>query len=67
MWKLVFQTPVPYHADIVRAVLEKNKIESILINKQDSSYQNFGNWEIYVSKDKILKAIKIIQDEVVFE
>jgi len=66
-WKLIFKTPIAHHAEIVRAILDKNQIENVLLNKQDSSYLNFGNWEVYVSKNKILKAIKIIQDEVVFE
>lgn len=66
-WKLIFKTQIAHHAEIVRAILDKNQIENVLLNKQDSSYLNFGNWEVYVSKNKILKAIKIIQDEVVFE
>ncbi len=65
-WQKVFETDVPYRAEIVKDVLEGHHLESIIINKQDSSYNNFGQYEIHVIHDHVLKALKIIKDEIDF-
>ncbi len=66
-WKKVFTTANALHADIVKNTLDSYHIEVIIMNKRDSSYDNFGEREVYVTKAQVLKAIKIIQDEIKFE
>ena len=62
-WIKVFSTQKMYEAEIVKGVLMENDIQAIVMNKQDSSYF-FGNYEIMVEHDNVIKAIKIIQDEI---
>lgn len=64
-WNKVFATSKFHEAEIVKAVLEKHDIQAVVLNKKDSSY-HWGQFEVHVKKDSILKAIKIIQDDVRF-
>ena len=44
-----------------RIYLEENGIESIIINKQDSVYNAFGDIELYVNRNDILKAKQLLE------
>lgn len=48
-WYKIFTTCNYVEANIVRAMLEENNIQAILLNKQDSSYLFLGDIELYVS------------------
>jgi hypothetical protein len=65
-WETVFKTETVFRAEIVKGVLDDNDISAIIINKKDSSY-HFGHFEVTVPRDSIMKAIKIIRDEIRFE
>jgi len=60
-WIVAYSTHLPYQAQIYRELLGDHNIESIIINKQDSSYK-FGEVEVYVKRDKILKAKMIAKE-----
>lgn len=60
-WVAVYSTNKTYQAELFRQLLGDNDIESLIINKQDSSYK-FGNIEVYVRRDNVLKA-KILAKE----
>ncbi len=64
-WQKVFSDPSLHKAEIVKAVLEDHSLSPVIINKQDSNYK-FGYFEIYVYPDEVLKAIKLINDEIKF-
>ncbi len=51
-----------YLADIAKEVLFDNGIESVIINKQSSSYLDFGDVEIYVARENAVKAINCLKD-----
>ncbi|MEA1896120.1 MAG: DUF2007 domain-containing protein [Bacteroidota bacterium] len=61
-WVSVFTTDQPYLADIVKQVLQENNIVSVVINKIDSSYSMFGEVEVYVDRDLVIKAKSIIEN-----
>lgn len=65
-WQRVFSSRVQYKAEMVRAILEESELNPVVINKQDSAYK-FGFFEVYVSPDETLRAIKIIKDEIQLE
>ena len=65
-WQKIYSTDMPFRAEIVRLTLERQKYNPVLLNKKDSSYL-FGNYEVYVEREYVLKAIKIISDELRFE
>ena len=48
--------------EIAQAVLADNGIDSVIVNKQDSSYV-FGDIELHVHPDDAVSAIQIIEKE----
>ena len=65
-WQKVYTTPNLYRVEIVRGILEENELAPVLVDKRDSAY-HIGHFEIYVQPEHVLRAIKIIQDEIIFE
>lgn len=51
-----------HKVEIVQAVLKDAGIESVIMNKKDSAYL-FGELELYVQADDVLKAKQIINKE----
>ncbi len=47
-WHLLYKTRSYAEASIVQGMLEENQIPVQVMNKQDSSYLNFGDIEIFV-------------------
>jgi hypothetical protein len=47
-WFLLYSTRNLPHASIIKGMLEENSVPVMLVNKQDSSYLNFGDIELYV-------------------
>lgn len=58
---IVYSTNKMYEAEIVRKILGDHSITSFLINKMDSAYQ-FGEIEIYVLRDDIMRSKLLIQE-----
>ncbi len=65
-WQKVFQDKQEYRAEIVKAVLSDNEIQAVLLTKKDSAYQ-FGHYEVLVSPDHVIRALKIINEDIRFE
>ena len=61
-WKQVFLSGQLYKVEIAKDVLENNGIESVIINKKDSSYLAFGSIELYVKEDTEKQAIELLKD-----
>ena len=59
-WQSIYSTQYEYKAEIIKAVLEENNIKCFVLSKKDSAYL-FGEIELYVSPDNVLKAKKIIE------
>jgi hypothetical protein len=47
-WWLLYATQNFAEASIIKGMLEENGVPVLLVNKQDSSYINFGEIELYV-------------------
>ena len=58
-WIKIYSTGANYKAELLKGLLFENNIEAVIINKQDSSYL-FGELELYVSVDDVVKAKHII-------
>lgn len=61
-WQVIYNTQHEYKAEIVKAVLEDNGIKCFSLSKKDSAYL-FGEIELYVGYDNILRARQIIERE----
>ncbi len=57
----IFSSGQPYQAEMVRQMLVDHNIKSFLVNKQDSAYK-FGDVELYVNRDDVIRAKKLIQE-----
>ncbi len=64
-WVKIYTTTQPHKVEIVRAILDEHDIESMVINKSDSSYPGLiGNIEIYVlDKLEVLARFIIKENE----
>ena len=60
-WVLLYSSSIMHDVHMKRIFLEENGIESVVINKQDSVYMSFGDIELYVNRDSVLKAKKLIE------
>jgi hypothetical protein len=58
-WIKIYSTGVNYKAELLKGLLFENNIEAVIINKKDSSY-GFGELELYVSADNVVKARHLI-------
>ena len=50
-WFLLYTTRSFAEASIIKGMLEENQVPVYIMNKQDSSYLNFGDIEIYVANE----------------
>ena len=60
-WVKLFSTDRPYQAELARQILEENGIQAVVVNKKDSSYLMFGETEVYVNQDEVIKAKQLIK------
>ena len=65
-WQKVFRDNNRARAEIVKGVLESCDITAVILDKKDSAYQLFGYFDVLVPADDVLRAIKIIEDEIQF-
>jgi hypothetical protein len=59
-WAPIFSTGKYYSALMARDCLDEEEIESVIINKQDSTYL-FGDVELFVRKENVIKAKHILK------
>lgn len=55
-WVLTYTTNKMFDAELFKRVLGDHDIDSVIINKMDSSYRSFGEIEVYVRQDQIIRA-----------
>jgi hypothetical protein len=61
-WEIVFSSNQLYKVEILKALLEEADIPALILNKQDSSYLIFGDIELFVKRDDLLRS-KVIIDK----
>jgi hypothetical protein len=60
-WILIYKTPKPFEAELIKNMLEAEHIRCVLVNKKDSSYL-FGYVELYVPVEEGPQAATLIED-----
>jgi hypothetical protein len=61
-WQMVYSSEFLHKVEIVKALLEEYEIHGVVVNKKDSAYL-FGEVELYVHSDNVLRARLIINRE----
>ncbi len=59
-WVKIFSSTNYYQSEMVKQALSAQNIETVLINKQDSSHRTFGDIEVYVHQNDFSNAIEIL-------
>jgi hypothetical protein len=62
-WQKVYENEIEHKAEIVKSILDEHSMHPVLISKKDSAYNNFGKYEVFVSADLVIRALKIINDQ----
>ena len=65
-WQSVYKDTQEYRVDMVKAILEDEGLAPVKVNKTVTAY-GFGNFEIFVDADSVIRAIRIIKEEIKFE
>jgi hypothetical protein len=60
-WTKIFATRNIAEASIIQGMLEENQIPVQQLNKQDSSYVNFGEIELYVPLQFKVTAAQLVE------
>ena len=61
-WITLVKTNKPYQLNLIKGKLLENQIHSVIINKMDSSYLNFGDAELKVLESDFEIAREILND-----
>lgn len=61
-WVCIHTSQKMQEAEIIKGLLTFNEINSVVINKQDSSYNMFGVFEVYVNKEDEVKAKFVLKE-----
>ena len=59
-WIKIFSSANYFQSEIVKQMLIEHHIDTVLLNKQDSSHRAFGNIEVYIHKKDFSTAIEIM-------
>jgi hypothetical protein len=58
-WIVIYSTAQFYEAEIVKSIMAENGIESVIMNKKDSTY-GFGDIDVYVPTSEAFSAKQLI-------
>ncbi len=59
-WVKIFASTNYYQSEMVKQVLAGYNIDSVILNKQDSSHRTFGEIEVYIHQEDFSNAIEVI-------
>ena len=65
-WESVFSSEQAHRVEIVKATLGEHNINAVIVNKRDTAY-HIGLLEVCVASKDVLKATKIIKNDLHFE
>jgi len=66
-WVKVFESEQLHKVEIVKDVLKDHQCDPVIVNKKDSAYKIFGQYEVHVAPIYAVKALHIIEHEVRFQ
>jgi hypothetical protein len=61
-WIKIFSSPLLFKVELARQLLEENGIESVVVNKQDSSLLVYGEAELHVPKESVETALEVLKN-----
>jgi len=59
-WIKIYTSTNYYRAEMIKQMLTEHEIDSVLMNKQDSSHRTFGHIDVYIHKANFGNAIEVM-------
>ena len=59
-WVKIFTSTNYFQSEMVKQALAGNNIDTVILNKQDSSHRAFGDIEVYIHQEDFSNAIEIM-------
>jgi hypothetical protein len=59
-WVKIFTSSNFYQSEIVKQMLTGHHIHAVLLNRQASSHQDFGDIEVYIHQENFSTALEIM-------
>jgi len=66
-WIIVFESKQEYKATIVQDVLADRNFDPVIVNKKDTAYSIFGQYEVHVAPVHAVRARRVVENEIKFE
>ena len=66
-WTKIFSSKAEYKVEIVKDVLADKGYEPVIVNKKDTAYNIFGEYEVYVAPEYTVLALRVIENDIKFE
>ena len=60
-WIKIFSSNNPIEIEIIKQMLEENDLFSVILNRQDSSYNMFGTIDLHITEEDQEKAIELLK------
>ena len=66
-WTKVYSAKAEHKVEIVKDVLTDKGYEPVIVNKKDTAYNIFGEYEVYVAPEYTVLALRVIENDIKFE
>ena len=60
-WICIYTSGSQQSSEMIKGLLAHNEINSVIVNKQDSFYK-FGEFEVFVNRDDVVKAKFVLKE-----
>jgi hypothetical protein len=60
-WTLIYTATQSFEAELMKQNFANNDIEAVILNKRDSTYNTFGELEVYVKDEDKEAALNLIK------
>ena len=60
-WVKVYSSTHLHEIELIKGMLAEEDIQAFSVNKVDSTYTTFGEIELFVNADDVLRAINLIK------
>ncbi len=64
-WVKLKEESLSHRLQIIKDFLEDNEINAVIVDKIDSVYK-LGSYQVYVERDSVIRAKKLIEDNLKF-
>jgi len=66
-WTSIFESKHEYKAEIVKDVLADKGYDTVILNKKDTAYNIFGQYEVHVTTEDVVRALRIVENDINFK